>query len=107
MTNEQVAIKITDLERRMVSVEHRVKDCESASADITDLVISINKLANSMENMVGEQKRQGVLLSQQSDRLDALEEAPLREFTYYKRLVIGCILTGIVSFILGNFCSLF
>lgn len=105
MTDEQVAIKITELDRRLVSLEHRVKNCEKASDDITELIISVNKLAISMENMVGEQKRQGELLNKQAERLDAFEEAPLKEYNYYKRLLVGCICTGIVSFILGNVLS--
>ena len=44
--------------------------------------------------MLREQRHQG-------ERLERLEQSPGEDYKYYKRLVIGCVITGIIGAVLG------
>lgn len=90
MTNEEIAKDLTAHEHEIGSLKHRVANCEQLQKETSALVRSVDKLANTMEHMVDEQKNQG-------ERLERLENAPADEYKYYKRLIIGCILTSAVT----------
>ena len=99
MTEQEVAIKLNSHDHEIGSLKHRVAGCEENQKALAVLIRSVNKLANSMENMVNEQKDQGA-------RLERLENAPADDFKYYKRLVVGCVLTGIIGAVLGAILAL-
>ena len=99
MNEQEVAIKLNDHNHEIASLKHRVKGCEENQKALAELIRSVDKLANSMENMVNEQKEQG-------ERLERLENAPADDFKYYKRLIAGCVITGIIGAILGAVLAL-
>ena len=99
MNEQEVAIKLNDHNHEIASLKHRVKGCEENQKALAELIRSVDKLANSMENMVNEQKEQG-------ERLERLENAPADDFKYYKRLVVGCLLTGVIGAVLGAVLAL-
>ena len=94
MTTEEVIVKLTEHDEEIKSLKHRINDCEEAQDEMTTLIRSVDKLALNMEYMLKEQKKQG-------ERLEDLEQAPLADFKHYKRLAIGCVITGIIGAILG------
>lgn len=87
------------LKRRIEKVEKEL--------DITkNLVISVNELAINMKHMCEEQTKQGEILNHQSERIEKLEKEPLDEAKYYKRQIIGCIITGVVGAVIGAIIGL-
>ena len=96
---KEIILKLNDHEHEIVSLKHRIKAVEDNQKALSDLIRSVDKLANSMENMVSEQKEQGI-------RLERLENAPADDFKYYKRLIVGCVLTGVIGAVLGALIAL-
>ena len=94
MTHEDIAVKFENHEQEIKSLKHRMNDCEDSQALLNKLINSVDKLAINMDYMNKELQVQG-------KRLEKLENAPVEEYTHYKRLIIGCIITGVVGAILG------
>ena len=94
MTHEDIAVKFENHEQEIKSLKHRMNDCEDSQALLNKLINSVDKLAINMDYMNKELQVQG-------KRLEKLESAPAEEYQHYKRLIIGCIITGVVGAILG------
>lgn len=94
MTPEEIAVKFEHDEQEIKSLNHRVKKCEEQQTLLNKLVNSVDKLAINMEYMAKEQQEQG-------KRLERLEQEPAENFKHYKRLILGCVITGVVGTILG------
>lgn len=105
MTNEEIAVRIEHNDQEIKSLNRRVKKCEEQQTLLNKLVSTTDKLAINMDYMVKEQQKQGERLEKQGEKLETLEHKPDRENTeeykYYKRIIIGCIITGVVSAIIG------
>ncbi len=99
MTNEDIAVELKDHENQIKSLKHRMNEQEEKSNVLTELVTSVKVLANNMEHMAKEQEEQG-------KRLESLEHEPAETSKYYKRLIIGCILTTVVGGAVGYFISM-
>ena len=106
MTNEEIAVKIQHHEDEIHSLKHRVKDCEEQQGLLNRLVNSTDRLAVNMEYMAKEQKKQGDRLEKQNERLDKLEHEPAEDFKHYKKVVIGCIITGVLGALIGAVLTL-
>ena len=94
MTHEDIAVKFENHEQEIKSLKHRMNDCEDSQALLNKLINSVDKLAINMDYMNKELQVQG-------KRLEKLEQAPAEEYQHYKRLIIGCVITGVVGAILG------
>jgi hypothetical protein len=94
VTNETIAVRLENHEQEIKSLKHRMTEQEEKTESLTELTTSVKTLAVNMEYMAKEQEKQG-------ERLEKLEHEPTDDFKYYKRLIIGCILTGVVSLVLG------
>ncbi|MGN0332155.1 MAG: hypothetical protein ACI4D9_03875 [Lachnospiraceae bacterium] len=90
MTEEQVATKITELEQRVLSNAHRITDLEELQKSVNNLAISVNTLANNMQQMLSEQRDQG-------QRLKVLEEQPGERWNNMQRTVFNTVLGAISS----------
>lgn len=90
MTNEEIAVRLENHEQEIKSLKHRMTEREEREKSLSDLTTSVKTLAVNMEYMAKEQQKQG-------ERLEKLEHAPADDFKYYKRLIIGCILTTVVG----------
>lgn len=99
MTPEQIAVQFEHHHNEIESLKHRMKKCEEQQSLLNRLVSSTDKLAINMEYMAKEQKEQG-------ERLARLEHEPAEDFKHYKRLIVGCIITGILSCLLGAVLAL-
>lgn len=99
MTNEEIAVAFTKHQEEIGSLKHRMADCEQEQKTIHDLTAAVKTLATNMEHMLDEQK-------EQSKRILRLEQAPLDDYRHYKRLVVGCFITGIVGTIIGAILAL-
>ncbi len=94
MTSEEIAVQLKHHHDEIGSLKHRVKKCEEEQSVLHKLVNSTDRLALNMEYMAKEQKKQG-------ERLEKLEHEPAEEYKHYKRLIIGCIITGFVGAAVG------
>lgn len=59
MTDEEIAVKLEGHEHEIGSLKHRMEEQEEQNKVIQDLVMSVQKLALTMEAMVKEQSMQG------------------------------------------------
>lgn len=99
MQSEDIAVKFEGYGKEIGSLKHRMDACEKMQSEITALVRSVDRLAINMENMLTEQKGQG-------ERLARLEQAPAEDYRHYKRVIIGCIITGVIGILLGAVITL-
>lgn len=90
MEDSEIAVRLENHEGRIVGAERRLKDLEKESQSIHELVLSVNKLAINMENMLTEQKEQG-------ERLRKLENEPAERWNNAKKTAF----TSIVSTVAG------
>ena len=86
----EVAVRLEAHDHEIGSLKHRVKDLEVQGKAIQDLVLSVNKMAVNMENMLEEQKKQG-------KRLEVLERVPAETNRQVKQAIITALVGGIVG----------
>lgn len=106
MTNEEIAVRLEHDRNEIDSLKHRMKKCEEQTGLLNKLVASTDKLALSMEYMAKEQKKQGERLEKQGEKLEKLEHEPAEDYKHYKRVILGCIITGVASALLGAIFTL-
>lgn len=94
MTTEEIAVKFEDHEHEIKSLKHRVNKCEEQTNILNKLVNSVDVLAANMKHMADEQKSQ-------REHIEKLEKEPIDDYKHYKRLIIGCIITGVLGAVLG------
>ena len=99
MTNEQNAVKLEEHTQKIGSLNHRMNDCEAQQKTINNLVNAVDKLAINMENMLKEQALQG-------KRISTLEQEPVNEFKYYKRIIASASISGVLGAIVGAVMAL-
>lgn len=68
----------------------RLLSLETAVKEISQLTVSVEKIAISLENMVNEQKAQG-------ERLTKIEQRPVDRWD----TLVKCLITGIVTIVIG------
>lgn len=90
MNDEEVAVKLEGHEHEIGSLKHRMKVQEDQAKAIQSLVVSVEKLALNMENMLEEQKKQG-------ERLKVLEEEPKKQWSSIKKTIFTSVLSTIAG----------
>ena len=90
MEETEVAVKLEAHEHEIGSLIHRIEDLEQQSKSIQELVISINRMAINIENMLKE-------LNRQEERLDLLERVPAENGKLIKAAVITTLVGGAVG----------
>lgn len=94
MTNEELAIALTEQRQHMKSAEHRLDKLEQQQEATNQLVRSVDKLAQSMDVMSKEQKRQG-------EKIDLLEKDKSETFKYWLRTILTAVATGVIGYALA------
>lgn len=92
-------LKVNTCEQKIISLEHRMKDCEQQQAGFNDLVVSVKELATNMKFMADEQKIQG-------ERLSALEREPIDNVRQTKMAIVKAVATAIASAVIGALITL-
>ena len=106
MTHEEIAVEFEHHHNEIESLKHRMTKCEEQQGLLNKLVNSTDRLALNMEYMAKEQQKQGERLEKQGERLEKLEHDPAENYKHYKKVIIGCIITGILSAIVGAVLTL-
>lgn len=88
---EEIERTVIELEQRGKSNTHRIDDLEEQSKLLNELVTSVKLLAQNMQVMAEEQKKQGA-------RLDALEKQPAENWNGIKKAIV----TALVSVLVGG-----
>ena len=96
MTNEEIAVTLTEHAQHIKSNTHRIDELEEAQKEMRDLVRSVDKLAQSMQTMATEQERQG-------KQIDALELSKSDTFKYWLRTILTAVATGLIGYALAMF----
>jgi len=78
------------MEQEHKGINARIKDLEASVEKIVDLTIAVNNMANSIEAMVKEQKRQG-------KQIEAIESRDGERW----RSVSGYVITAIIGIVIG------
>ena len=96
MTNEEIAVTLTEHGQHIKSNMRRINELEEAQKEMRDLVRSVDKLAQSMQTMATEQERQG-------KQIDALESSKSDTFKYWLRTILTAVATGLIGYALAMF----
>lgn len=86
-TNEE---RIACLEANQKTIFHQLDEIKDDVNDIHELSASVKVIATETVN-----------ISQKVDKIDSrlseVEKQPVAAYTHYKRLIIGCIITGVLG----------
>lgn len=96
MTDEEIAILLTEHGQHIKSNAHRIDELEEAQKEMRDLVRSVDKLAQSMQTMATEQERQG-------KQIDSLETSKNDTFKFWLRTILAAVATGLVGYAIAYF----
>lgn len=95
-----------ELHERMATAEADIKNLFHQTKELKNEVNDIHKLTTSVELIA----KQTVDINKKVDgidkRLDTVEKAPAEDLKHYKRVIISCIITGVVSAVLGAVIAL-
>lgn len=99
MSDQNLNERVSYLEAQDKNIFHQLDEIKTDVRDIKRLTVAVERIAlqtkSTSEQVVGI-----------NERLDHLEQAPAEEAKYYKRVIISCIVTGVISLILGAVLSL-
>lgn len=95
MDNDDIIKELAEVDSRSRSNTKRLDRLDRLLEEQQEMALAVKELATNMKHMLEEQKRQGA-------RLESLEKAPIDEAVYYKRVAVGCIITGIIGAVLST-----
>lgn len=94
MDGNEVIKELAEVDSRSRSNTKRLDRLDRLLEEQQEIALAVRELATNMKYMLEEQKKQGA-------RLESLEKAPVDEAAYFKRVTIGCIITGTISAIIS------
>ena len=94
MDNEDIIKELAETEARSKSNTKRLDRLDRLLEEQQEMALAVKELATNMKHMLEEKKRQGA-------RLESLEKAPIDEAIYYKRMAVGCVITGIIGAVIS------
>lgn len=94
MDNDDIIKELAETEARSKSNTKRLDRLDKLLEEQQEMALAVKELATNMKHMLEEQKKQGV-------RLENLEKAPIDEAVYYKRVAVGCVITGIIGAVIS------
>ena len=98
-TEENLSGRISTLEANERNIFHQLDEIKGDVRDIRRLTAAVEKVAMQTENTAKK-------VDSIDKRLAFVEQTPAEDMRYYKRLIIGCITTGIIGAILGAAAAL-
>ena len=94
-----VDARLTAVETEQKNIFHQIDELKVYVKDIHSLTSSVEKIAFQMD-----------LTSKKVDkidhRLEEIEREPGEDYKHYKRVIVGCVVTGIFGAILGALLAL-
>lgn len=99
ITEENISGRISTLEANERNIFHQLDEIKNDVRDIRRLTAAVEKVAMQTENTAKK-------VDSIDKRLACVEQTPAEDIRYYKRVVLGCITTGIIGIILGAVAAL-
>ena len=99
MSDQNLNERVSYLEAQDKNIFHQLNEIKEDVRDIKRLTVAVERIA--LQTKSTSEQVAGI-----NERLDNLEQAPAEESKYYKRVIISCIITGVISLILGAVLSL-
>lgn len=96
---QDLLLEHKDFQHSIDDLKNRLEKCENQQETMNSLVLSVDRLTNSMSTMVEEQK-------ELKADVKAMKEAPAENFNYYKKTIISCVITTIVGALIGAIIAL-
>ena len=94
------------IEEKVAILETNAKTLFKLVDDVKSEIKAIHKLATSIELLAQKMQSVDEKVGNIDTRLDAIEKQPSEDVKYYKRTIISCIATGIITTILGALLAL-
>ena len=94
MTEEQLAVQVAENTKDISHIYHEIDEIKDNVKDIHSLATSVEKIAVKMDSTAGK-------VDKIDSRLEQIEKEPRDKLEHYKRLIIGCIVTGILGAVIG------
>ena len=99
MIDQEVLLKLNDHDHEIQDLKTKVNAVQDLNTQISNMALNIQKWAINIETMAEAQK--GTII-----RLSSLEKVPLEDSRYYKRLIVGYVITGLIGAVLGAIMAL-
>lgn len=96
---EKIVERIAKLEANDVNIFHQLSEIKTEVKDIRRLTTAVEKIAVQTENIT--HKVDGI-----DARLDNVEKQSVEEYKHYKRVIVSCVITGIIGTIIGAIFAL-
>lgn len=97
--DDHILERLATCESNDKNIFHQLDEIKEDVRDIKRLTVAVERIA--LQTKSTNEQVVGI-----NERLDNLEQAPAEEAKYYKRVIISCIITGVISLILGAVLSL-
>lgn len=85
------------IEERVAVLEANYNQLHDNLCDINDKVDDIHELSSAIKVIAAETKNISEKVDKIDDRLSDVEKQPAKSFTHYKQLIVGGIITCLVS----------
>ena len=96
---EKIVERIAKLEANDANIFHQLSEIKTEVKDIRRLTAAVEKIAVQTENIT--HKVDGI-----DARLDNVEKQSAEEYKHYKRVIVSCVITGIIGTIIGAIFAL-
>ena len=81
-----------DIDREIGEIKSELKDLRGLTAAIERLAVSVQSMSEKVDKI--------------DTRLESVESEPADSFKHYKRVIIGCIITGVIGVLVGSLLAL-
>ena len=88
------------IEEKVAILETNTKTLFKSIDEVKTEIKAIHKLATSIELLAQKMQSVDEKVGNIDTRLDAIEKQPSEDIKYYKRIIISCVATGIITAVL-------
>ena len=96
---QELLLEHSDFKHNIEDLKVRLERCENQQEAMTNLTLSVDRLTTTVGIMVEEHK-------ELKKDVKSIKEAPAKKYEQYKKVIISCIITAVVSAIAGAVISL-
>lgn len=98
MTNEEIAVKIAELEQRCKSLSHRMDGVEDTQKSIAELARCVEVIATKQDYIAKQ-------TDQIASKVETLEHAPTKKISGLFWTVLAAVLSSLATFVITKFFS--
>ena len=102
MTNEEIAVSITEHEVEIESLKRRVSEVEALTRSISELAASVRELAITVSNNNERMNSYEERLKHQGERIGDLEKNPAKKWENLSNVIVTALASGVIGFVLSN-----